>query len=137
MKINKLSAVAALALASLMLCGTVNAQDAKEGKKGKRGPSVDQQMERMNEELKLTDEQKPKVKTVLENSQKKRQELFADSSVTGDDRRTKMQSIMEEQNKKLKEILTAEQYTKWEEMRQQFRRGGEKKDGKKADTKKE
>jgi protein CpxP len=131
MKINKLSAVAALAIAGLMLCGTVNAQDAKEGKKGKRGQSVEQIMDRMNETLKLTDEQKPKVKAVLEESQKKRQELFADSSVTGDDRRTKMQAIMEEQNKKLKEILTAEQYTKWEELRQQLRRGGDKKGEKK------
>ena len=132
MKINKLSVVAALAIAGLMLCGTVNAQDAKEGKKGKRGaPSVEQQMERINENLKLTDEQKPKVKAVLEDSQKKRQELMADSSVTGEDRRTKMQSIMEEQNKKFKEILTADQFTKWQEMRQQFRRGGDKKDAKK------
>jgi hypothetical protein len=131
MKINKFSVIAAMAIAGLVLCATANAQDSKEGKKGKRGQSVEQIMDRMNETLKLTDEQKPKVKKVLEDSQKKRQELFADSSVTGDDRRTKMQAIMEEQNKKFKEILTAEQYTKWEEMRSQFRRGGDKKGEKK------
>jgi len=38
-------------------------------------------MERMTEELKLTDEQKPKVKTVLEASQEKAPELFTDRSV--------------------------------------------------------
>ena len=81
-------------------------------------------MERMTEELKLTDEQKPKVKAVLEASQKKRQELFGDTSVAREDRREKMRAINEEEDKKLKEILTADQYAKHEKMREQLRGGG-------------
>ena len=67
------------------------------------------------EQLKLTDDQKPKVKAMLEERQKKRQEMFGEnSSVPQDQRREKMQTLMQEQDKKLKAILTPEQYEKWE-----------------------
>jgi len=105
------------------------AQDQKPGG-GRRGPSVEQRMERMTEELKLTDEQKPKVKAVLEDSQKKQQELFSDSSVSREDRREKMRGIRDNEDKKLKEILTADQNSKLEKMREEMRasgKGGKKK----------
>jgi len=142
MKINKLSVITGMALGGLVACSNMAlAQDQKPGGGRGRGPSVEQRMERMTEELKLTDEQKPKVKAVLEASQKKRQELFTDSSVPREERREKMQGLMEEENKKLKEILTADQYTKYEKMRQEMRPGGprgEKKreEKKEGDTKK-
>src|SRR5438067_989883 len=124
MKINKISIMIGLALGGLVACSSVaSAQDQKPGGRG-RGPSIEQRMERMTEELKLTDEQKPKVKAVLEASQKKRQELFGDTSVAREDRREKMRAINEEEDKKLKEILTADQYAKHEKMREQLRGGG-------------
>jgi Spy/CpxP family protein refolding chaperone len=98
MKINKISLIAAMALGGLVACSMMaSAQDAKDGKKGgKRGPSVEQRLDRMTEELKLTDDQKPKVKTVLEDGAKKRQEMFSDSSVPREQRREKMQAIMDD-----------------------------------------
>jgi len=138
MKINKLSVIAGLTLGGLVACSNLAmAQDQKPGR-GRRGPTVEQQMERMTEELKLTDEQKPKVKPVLEDSHKKRQELIGDTSVSREDRRPKMRAIMDNEDKKLKEILTADQYAKHEKMREEMRAGG--KGGKKKggdDTKKE
>ena len=74
MKIPRISLVAAIALGALMACGTLaNAQDTKD-KEGKKGPpdgkkgmqTVEQQLEKMTKELSLTDEQKPKVKAVVE-----------------------------------------------------------------------
>ncbi len=139
MKINKFSVIAGLTLGGLVACSNLAmAQDQKPGGGRRGGPSVEQRMERMTEELKLTDEQKPKVKAVLEDSQKKRQELFSDSSVAREDRREKMRGIMENEDKKLKEILTADQYAKHEKMREEMRaagKGGKKKGG--DDTKKE
>src|SRR5438132_1682264 len=139
MKINKLSVITGMALGGLVACSNMAlAQDQRRGGGRGRAPSVEQRMERMTEELKLTDEQKPKVKAVLEASQKKRQELFSDSSVAREDRREKMRGIMENEEKKLKEILTADQYAKHEKMREEMRAGG--KGGKKKggdDTKKE
>jgi Spy/CpxP family protein refolding chaperone len=142
MKINKISLIAAMALGGLVACSMMaSAQDAKDGKKGgKRGPSVEQRLDRMTEELKLTDDQKPKVKTVLEDGAKKRQEMFSDSSVPREQRREKMQAIMDDESKKLKAILTPEQNEKWEKMRADFRKnrpsGAPGADGdKKGDTK--
>jgi hypothetical protein len=81
-------------------------------------------MERMTTTLTLTDDQKPKVKAVLEDSSKKRQEIMSDTSLDRAAIREKMQPIMDEQNKKMKAILTDDQYTKYQEMNQ---RGGKKK----------
>ncbi len=66
MNINKLSVITALVLGGIACGNRALAQDQKPGGGRGRGPSVEQRMERMTEELKLTDEQKPKVKTVLE-----------------------------------------------------------------------
>src|SRR6266850_4189417 len=103
MRINKLSLIAVLALGGLVAGSTMaTAQDAKDGKKkeGRRMPSVEQRLDRMTEQLKLTDEQKPKVKAVLEETAKKMQD------VPREERREKGQAIREEENTKLKAILT-------------------------------
>jgi periplasmic protein CpxP/Spy len=132
MKINQLGLIAALAF-GLLSWSTALAQEGKEGKGKRAVPSAQERLDKMTTELKLTDEQKPKVKAAIESSDKKRQEIFADSSVPREQRREKMQAVMEEQNKKMKEILTAEQYGKWEKMRDSMRPGrgpnGEKKGG--------
>ena len=126
---KKISLVAALALGGLMACSTLaTAQDSTNNvpkKSGKRGmPTVEQQMERMTTTLDLTDAEKPKVKAVIEETNKKMQEIFSDSSLDQAARREKMQPIREEQNTKMKAILTDDQYTKYLAMNQ---RGGKKK----------
>ncbi len=135
MKYNRLGLVAAMALGSLVVFGNMaSAQDAKESKGGKRGmPSVQERLDRLNEELKLTDDQKPKVKAVLEETDKKRQEL---RDAPQDERREKARALMDDQNKKMKEILTADQYAKYEKMPRRGPGGpppGEKKEGEKKD----
>ena len=77
---KKLSLIAALALGGLLAFSTIAmAQDTdakKDSKKGgKNRYSVEQRLERMSTDLKLTDEQKPKVKTVLEETSKGMQGL--------------------------------------------------------------
>jgi protein CpxP len=130
MRTNKFGLIAAMALGALLACGTtVVAQDNKDG--GKRGMmSAEERLKRMDEALKLTDAQKPKVKAALEDSQTKMQEA---RSAPQDERREKMMAIRTEEAKKMKEILTPEQYTKYEEMRpaRGGKKGGEKKDEKK------
>jgi periplasmic protein CpxP/Spy len=131
MRTNKFRLIATMALGALLACGTaVMAQDNKEGK-GKRGFSAEERLKQMDEALKLTEAQKPKVKAALEDTQTKMQEA---RNAPQDERREKMQGIRTEEAKKMKEILTPEQYTKYEEMRPM--RGG-KKGGDKKDEKKE
>jgi Spy/CpxP family protein refolding chaperone len=76
--------------------------------------SVTNQLSRLSERLKLTDEQKPKVKAVLEEQNKQLRGL---RDLSPEDRRPKMRSVREETNKKMKEILTDDQYKQFEEMR--------------------
>lgn len=119
---NKLSLIAAMALGGLVACSTVaTAQDAPK-KKGR--PTVEQQMERLNTELTLTAEQKPKVEAVLKETNKKMQEIFNDSSTDRSQMREKMQPIREEQTKKMKDILTADQFKKYQDMNQRGKKGG-------------
>jgi Spy/CpxP family protein refolding chaperone len=119
-----------MALGGLVACSMLAAaQDASnppEKKSGKRGLSVDQQMEKYTEELKLTDEQKPKVKTVLEDTMKKRREFFRDSSLDQEQKRAKFREVTEAQDKKMKEILTADQFKKYKEMNEKMKKGGKK-----------
>ena len=133
MKLSKISVIAALALGGLVVCSTmVRAADDNPKKGGGRGGrmSVEQQMEKLTTELSLTDAQKPKVKEVLEEGSKKRQELFGDSSTPQDERRTKMKAITDDQEKKMKEILKPDQfekYQKWVQEQRANRGGGKKK----------
>ena len=128
---KKLSLIAALAIGGLLVCSTViNAQDAKPAKgKGKGRMTVEQRLDQMTKDLSLTDEQKPKVKAVLEETDKKMQD------VPRDERQAKMPEIMKERNAKLKDILTPEQFTKLQET--QARKKGSGGENKKAEKKTE
>src|SRR5262249_12701188 len=102
---------------------TTYAQD-QEAPKKKGRMTIEQRMERMSTELKLTDEQKPKVEAVLKDTDKKMQEL---RGVPREERADKMKPIMEEQDKKMKDILTPDQFDKYKKMQEQMRnriRGG-------------
>ena len=79
---KRISLIAALAIAGLLACSTlVNAQDASANtnnppkKGGKVRFTVEQRLDRMTTALNLTDDQKPKVKAVLEDTQKAMQGL--------------------------------------------------------------
>jgi len=126
---NKLSLIAAMALGGLVACSTLaTAQDATNNvpkKSGKRGFSVEQRLERMSTALNLTDDQKPKVKAVLEDTAKQMLDLAPE------DRREKGRALREQETTKLKEILTADQFMKYQEMMQH---GGKKKDAPKSDA---
>ena len=134
MKINNVSVMTGLVLGGLMAFSSMAvAQDQKPGGGKGRGPSIEQRMERLTEELKLTDAQKPKVKAVLEATAKKAQDLRGDSSVPREERREKMQAIMQDESKQMKGILTPDQYTQYEKMRSEMRGGGKKREGEKKE----
>jgi Spy/CpxP family protein refolding chaperone len=103
--------------------------------------TVEQEMDRLTKELALTDDQKPKIKEVVEENRKKMQDLFSNSSGDRAAMREKMQALSEERDKKFKEILKPDQYTKWEKLRDEMRSEMRKKKGgsdgeKKDDTQK-
>ena len=98
-QMKKLSLIAALALGGLLAFSTIAmAQDADAKKDAKKGGknrfSAEQRLERMSADLKLTDEQKPKVKAVLEETSKGMQGL---RDVPQDERRQRTSLPVEEQ----------------------------------------
>ena len=120
---KRFSLIAALALGGLLAFSTIAMAadaDTKAARKGgKNRFSVEQRLEKMSTDLKLTDEQKPKVKTVLEETSKSMQGL---REVPQDERRAKMQSIREKEVTKLKEILTPDQMEKYKKVQEEMKK---------------
>ena len=83
-----------------------------------RGGNVDQRVDRMAERLKLTDEQKAKVKALLQADAEKMRGL---RDLAPEERRDKMRAMRKETDTKMKEILTADQFKQWQEIRQNAR----------------
>lgn len=94
---------------------------------GRGGPPTP---EKMMGHLKLTDDQKEKVKPILQDEMDKMKALRDDTSLTRQEKRPKMKEIHDATAAKLKPILTDDQYAQWEKMGQhRARKGGNKPPG--------
>jgi len=108
MKIRGLAArLGVVALCSAALCSTPM---LAQGGGGMR-MSADERVAAIDKAVTLTDDQKPKVKAILEADQKKMQELFA---AQDPDMRTKMTQIRTDENTQIKALLTDDQQTKYD-----------------------
>ena len=120
MKLTKISLAIIASAGLLSLAPSINAQtstntpatNAPAPRRAAGRMSVDDQLKTLTERLKLTDEQKPKVKAVLEEQNKSR---LAGRDLTPEERRAKAKTLHDETMKKMKEILTADQFKKYEE----------------------
>jgi len=126
MKMHKLGLMAALAAVVLAGSPVLNAQEKKDAKRdrppgaGQRQDMIKQRLNRMAEELKLTETQKTKVEAALKEQAEKIRGL---RDATPEVRREKAQAMRTDMDKKMKEILTADQYASWQKMRPQGREG--------------
>jgi Spy/CpxP family protein refolding chaperone len=133
MKSTKTLFLATLAAGSLLAFGQpVHAQDSNKPaanapagappaapRGGMRGaPNLDQ----LSQALELTDDQKTKVKPILEARDQKLKDMRADTNLAPEDRRTKMRSIFEETQEQMKGVLTPEQFEKYQKMGPRQRR---------------
>lgn len=78
--------------------------------------------DRMAEDLNLTADQKPKVKTIMDAQMQKMRDLHQDNSLSRDDKHAKMKAIHEDTATQLKAVLTADQFAKWQKMSQHMHR---------------
>src|ERR1700719_4006541 len=130
MKRNKLGIVAILALTGLMACGPVAfAQDKPAtpppgGDSGTTPPRRGRNnIQALLDKLDLTSEQKDKVKPIIADQTQKMRDLRQDTSLSQEDRRAKMKELNEGLDAKMKEVLTADQFTKYQELRKQAAAG--------------
>ena len=83
-------------------------------------PGLDQ----ISRQLKLTDDQKAKVKPIIEARDKKLAEMTSDTTLSREERRARFQSIRDETTAQMKPILTPEQFEKWQMTQRMHRPGG-------------
>ena len=94
---------------------------------GPRQPmNADQRLQRMTQQLNLSEAQQQQIKPILENESKQMQALHEDSSLSQQDRMSKMMQIRQGTSDEIKPILNTEQQQKYEQMmsRQGHGRGG-------------
>lgn len=102
----------ALALGSFLI-PTVQAQEpaAPSTNAPAARPTVRTRTDVLALRLKLTDEQKEKVRPILDAETKQMLEFRTQTNLPAADRRAKMMTIREDTNTKLKAVLTPDQYT--------------------------
>lgn len=96
-----------------------------QGRGMRGGPmNTDQMLARLDERLHLSDDQKTKIRSILEDRRAEMEKLRSDNSLAPEDRRAKMRTIFEDHNDQIKNVLTDEQKPKFEEMMQRRGRMG-------------
>ena len=113
--------IAALVAGSVLTAGNLLAQDAPKDKPpgeqgGPGGPGMRAGRPDFAAELKLTEEQKPKFKEIMQSAMAKRKALREDATTSAEDKKAKAKAIQEETTKDMKALLTEEQFAKWEKM---------------------
>jgi len=81
--------------------------------------SADQHLQMLSEKLNLTDDQKAKVKPVLQDQMQQMKAVREDSSLSEEQKRTKMKSIHESMHEQINSVLTPEQQVKFKQMKQE------------------
>jgi periplasmic protein CpxP/Spy len=76
-------------------------------------------LEWLSKELSLTEEQKAKLKPILEDEGKQMRAVREDTSLTQDQRREKMKQLHETTDSKINDILTPEQQKKFADLKAQ------------------
>jgi Spy/CpxP family protein refolding chaperone len=103
--------------------GTGHGHGAGEGHGRGMMMSSDEMLEHMSKELNLTDDQKTKIKPILEDQMKQMQDARQSTSGSQQDRRAKMKQIHENTMSQIRPILNADQQKKLEEMMSRGERG--------------
>jgi periplasmic protein CpxP/Spy len=83
------------------------------------GESADQHLQMLSEKLNLTDDQKAKLKPILQGQVQQMKAAREDSSLSEEQKRAKMKSIHESLHDQINAVLTPEQQAKFKQMRQE------------------
>ena len=84
-----------------------------------RGESADQHLQMLSEKLNLTDDQKAKLRPILQGQMQQMKAVREDSSLSEEQKRAKMKPIHESLHDQINAVLTPEQQAKFKQMRQE------------------
>ncbi len=110
--------VGLLILAGIRMMAAAPLQQQGPGPRMGRQFGPEQQLERLSQRLHLTDEQKAKIKPILEDQHKQMMALRQDTSLSREDRFAKFQQIRKESSDKIRSILNPDQQKEWDQMQQ-------------------
>jgi len=74
----------------------------------------------LTEKLNLTEDQQAKLKPIIEDQAKQMKALHDDASLAPADKHAKMKELHESSTEKINAVLTADQQTKWKQMKQEM-----------------
>ena len=89
--------------------------------------TAENRLEEMSKQLNLTDDQKAKLKPVLQDEAQQLQAVHNDTSLSHDQKMAKVKEIREAHKPQINDILTPDQQKKWEEMKKKAKEQKEKK----------
>jgi len=81
--------------------------------------TVDQHLQMLSEKLNLTDDQKTKLKPILQDNMEQMKAVRDDSSLSEEQKHAKLKSIHESMHGQINAVLTPEQQAKFKQMRQE------------------
>jgi len=91
------------------------------------GMSADEHLQMLAQKLNLTDDQKAKIKPILEQHLQERQAIMKDQSLSQAEKHSKIQASMESAHSKIDPILTDDQKKQFAEMMKDMHGGAAKK----------
>ena len=83
------------------------------------GESADQHLQMLSEKLNLTDDQKAKLKPILQDQLQQMKTVREDTSLSEEQKQAKMKSIHESLHNQINAVLTPEQQAKFKQMMQE------------------
>ncbi len=89
--------------------------------------TAENRLEEMSKQLNLTDDQKAKLKPILQDEAQQLQAVHNDTSLSHDQKMAKVKEIREAHKPQINDILTPDQQKKWEEMKKKAKGQREKK----------
>lgn len=89
----------------------------------KRGDRAEERLRRMSKDLNLSDDQKEKLKPILQDEVQQMKNVQADNSLSTEQRRKKMRQIHKTYEPQVQAVLTPEQKDKLKSMKQEGRQG--------------
>jgi Spy/CpxP family protein refolding chaperone len=89
--------------------------------------TVESRLEEMSKQLNLTDDQKEKLKPILQDEAKQLQAVQNDTALSHDQKMAKSKEIRQAHKSQINGVLTPDQQKKWEEMKKKAKGQSEKK----------
>ena len=122
------SGIAALMFSAALMCapmGFAQSDNAKPSSSTQassdqmdhKGHHGGKHMDKMMDQLNLTDDQKAQVKKLHEDGHDQMKQIKSDSSLSAAQKKDKIKQLHQDQMAKMEALLTPEQKTKWEQMK--------------------